>query len=478
MKREWRFFVTFLPIVLLKLSVFHFATTQTLYFGSAGAPFHIHGMDFEVFEYFDDFNFYYMNFTWAFVEGNLPYTDGLLLYNGSQTYIYPPLFVYLLTAFYYIPSEFLFPDIIANATAMSVNLDFLRVGFAFIFFDLATCVVMYFATRQLTKNPFIPAAVMLAFALNPISIWWGNYLWLSTPIHTFFLVLGFYLMIRGNLRGAVLVVTLATMVKQTAAILLPLIWFLEYRRGLKQLFISVSITTVVGIILSMPYLILYPATYIDALTRGMGPYPFYDSLPQPTFTVPLSVLAFYWPEPFKFILFSLVANGIPWLICILFFWVIAHLVPEQPQSAYLEQLLLLALLLSLSAHIFLPRGIYKFYLIAMIPFLILFGAILHGPLVPVQGMSCPVKPRGMKFMTYLPSGIVQLIQQFQDLSMRLLNNITTWWFILVGLVSIGIFAVHRFWTHAILLVIFVLLLAYGAYQYVWKWQLRRKAIRE
>ncbi|MFX1582665.1 MAG: hypothetical protein ACFFCJ_10675, partial [Promethearchaeota archaeon] len=330
----------------------------------------------------------------------------------------------------------------------------------------------------LTKNRFIPIVVMLAFALNPISIWWGNYLWLSTPIHTFFLVLGFYFMLRGDLRWAVLVATVATMVKQTAAILLPLIWFLEYRRGLKQLFISLGITVAVGLVISMPYLLLYPTAYIDALTRGMGAYPFYDTLPAPTYTIPVSVLAFFWPEPFKFIIFSLVSNGIPWLICLIFFWIIAYLVPDQPQSAYLEQLLLLALLLSLSAHIFLPRGIYKFYLIAMIPFLILFGAILRGPLVPVQGMSCPLKPRRMKYMAFLPSWMVQFIQQFQDLSMRIVNNVTTWWFILIGLASIGIFAVHRFLTHAILLALFFLLLVYGSYHYVWKWRQRRKATRE
>ncbi|MFX1566633.1 MAG: hypothetical protein ACFFCH_11655 [Promethearchaeota archaeon] len=481
------FWIAFIPIIVLKLAVFHFAVSQFLIFGNMvrvddfvvlvpGFP--GFGMNFEVVESFSDFNFYYMNFVRAFVQGNLPYTDGLYLVQGSQTYIYPPLFLYVLTGFYFIPSEFLFPDIIVEATSLAVNLDFLRVGFAFIVFDLATCVVIYAAARQLTENRFIPVAAMLAFALNPISIWWGNYLWLSTPIHTFFLVLGFYILIRGKLRWAVIVVAMAAMVKQTAAILLPLIWFLEYRRGLKHFFISVGITAVVGLILSMPYLVLYPTTYIDALTRGMGPYPFYDTLPQPTYTIPVSVLAFYWPEPFKFIVFSLISHGIPWLICLLFFWMIAYLVPEQPQSAYLEQLLLLAFLLSLSAHIFLPRGIYKFYLIAMIPFLILFGAILHRPLIPVQGKSCPMKPHGMKYMAYLPSWTVRFILQFQNLSMRLINNFTTWWFILVGLVSIGIVAVHRYWTHTILLVMFLLLLAYGSYHYVWKWHQKRKANRE
>jgi len=472
-RRDWLFWADFIPIVILKLAIFHFAASQFLVYGYH--PFF--GMDLEVVEAYSDFNFYYMNFVRAFVQGNLPYTEALYMIEGSQTYIYPPLFVYILGAFYYIPSEVLFPDIQITAVLLSRALDFLRVGFAFIVFDLATCALMYAAARQLTENRLISVVAMVAFALNPISLWWGNYLWLSTPIHTFFLVLGFYFIIRGNPRWAILWVTVATMVKQTAGLLIPLIWFLEYRRGLKQLFISVGITACIGIVFSMPYLILYPATYIESITRGMGPYGFYDVLPHATHPLPVSILAFYWPEPFKFLVFTLVYHAIPWIIGLLFFWVVSYLIPEHPTSRYREQLLLIGLLLSLTAHIFMPRGIYKFYLIALIPFLILFGAIIHGPLLPVQGLSCPVQPRGVKIMAYLPSWLVNIIYRVQVLSMSILNDITTWWFVLVGLASIAIFSVHRYFTHVILLVLLLLLLAYGSYHYAWKWRVKKKQAR-
>jgi hypothetical protein len=469
-RRDWLFWVTFIPLIVFKLTIFHFAASQYLTFG-----FHpSFGMNFEVVEAFSDFTYYYMNFVRALVEGNLPYTEALYMIDESQTYIYPPLFVYILGVFYHFPSELLFPDVHTTAIILARDIAFLRVGFAFLVFDVATCAVMYGAARQLTQNQFIPVVALLVFALNPVSLWWGNYLWLSTPIHTFFLVVGFFFMIRGNLRWAVVWVALAAMTKQTAALLIPMIWFLEYRQGLKQLVTSVGLTALVGVTLSLPYLLLYPTTYISALTGGLGPYWFYDQPPSATHPIPVSILAFLWPEPFKSLVFFLVFNSIPWILGLTFFWLVSFLIADQPHSVYLKQLLLVALLLSLGAHIFLPRGIYKFYLIALLPFLILFGAILEGPLVYVEGPCCPAQPRMASFMMRFPPWLVDMVDRFRIPSMRIVNNITTWWFVLVGFVSLGILTVHRYFTHIILLALFVLLLIYGSYHYLWKRWANRK----
>ncbi|MFX1317925.1 MAG: hypothetical protein ACFE9D_08520 [Promethearchaeota archaeon] len=467
---DWLFLAFFIPIVVLKLGIFHFAASQ--YLISGYHPYF--NMDFEVVEAYSDFTYYYMNFVRAFVQGNLPYTEALYTVEGTQVYIYPPLFVYILSAFYFFPAEVLFPDIQFTAAVLARDLDFLRVAFAFIIFDLATCVVIYATAKRLTENRVIPLVALLVFALNPVSLWWGNYLWLSTPIHTFFLVLGFYFMIRGNLRWALVIVTVATMVKQTAGLLIPVIWFLEYRRGLQQLLIAIGITAAVGIVLSLPYLVLYPATYIEALTAGLGGYWFYDELPAVTHPIPVSTLAFFWPEPFKAVIFNLVYYEIPFIIALMSLWIISYMISEQPLSTYREQLLLVALLLSLSAHIFLARGIFKFYLIALLPFLILFGAILKGPLIPVQELHCPVQSRAAKYMASLPPWLLDIIHRFQNLSLGNVNNVTTWWFVLVGLASVSIFAIHRYFTHVILLALFLLLLVYGVSKYGWKWLKQRK----
>ena len=383
------FWVPFVAIVIFKLAIFHYASLSYLLLGQHPT----FGIHFEVGEYYSDFTFYYMTFVRLFVQGNLPYTEALYTIDNIQVYIYPPLYLYILTAFYYIPSDLLFPDIVITATTLGRDLDFLRVGFAFIVFDLATCVLMYISARKLTANRAIPVVVMLLYAVNPVSLWWGNYLWLSTPIHTFFLVLGFYFMIRGDLRWAALWITVATMVKQTAAFLLPAILFLEYRQGMKRVLTSLGIMIGVALVLSMPYLLLYPFDYLRAVMSGMGSYPLYDTPPAPTYPVPVSTLAIYWPEPFKFFVITAVSNGIPWAVSLGVFWILAFLIPEQPDRRHREQVVLLALLLSLALHLFWARGIYKYYLIALLPFLILFGAVLRGRLILPLSLSCPLSTR-------------------------------------------------------------------------------------
>lgn len=461
------FWGSFVFVLVVKLAVFHFACQQYLIHGFHPA----FGLDFEVVEAFSDFRYYYMNFVWAFVQGNLPYTEGLYMVGDSQVYIYPPLFLYILAAFYYLPSDRLFPDLLIMASNLGRDLDFLRVGFAFVVFDFATCVMIYVTARRLTEHAALPVVAMLLFALNPVALWWGDYLWLSTPIHTFFLVVGFYFMIQGKLRWAAIWVTVATMVKQTAALLLPVIVFLELRRGAKQALISLGIMIGIAVIFSLPYIVLYPLTYLNCVIRGMSPYWFYDELPNPTHPIPVSVLAFYWPEPFKFIAISAVFQGIPWGICLGLFWLLASFIPDQPPRRYQEQLLLLVSLLSLAMHIFFARGIYKFYLIAMLPFLILFGVSLDRPLIPRAVISSSDLVILDKVTNdHLPWLKTQLLN-FRHKASLIVNNFFTWWTLIVIWASLAIFLVHRYYTHVILLMVFLILLIYGGYRYIWK---RRK----
>jgi hypothetical protein len=458
------FWFPFITMVLLKLAIFHFASVHFLYLGYHPT----FGMNFEVIEAFADFDYYYLNFVQALVQGNLPYTDALFTVDGVQTYIYPPLFVYILAVFYYVPSELLFPNIYFGALSLGKDLAFLRVAFAFVLFDIVTFALMYIIARHLTRNRAIPVAVMLLYALNPISLWWGNYLWLSTPLHTFFLVLGFYFMIRNELRWAILWMTVATMVKQTAALLIPVILFLEFRKSITQLVISLGIMTTVAMTVSMPYLVLYPIEYLQAITVGLGPYWFYDVLPAPTHPIPVSVLAFYWLEPFKFLVFYAVHYAIPWMVFLAIFWILAYWIPIQPAQQYQQQLVFLALLLSLAAHIFLPRGIYKFYLIALLPFLILFGAILHSPPFLSRLSPTPVLPLIHDPPILLLSWLQKLGFQIRKLGSAIMTNVTMWWFVLIGLASIAIFSIHRYHTHVLLLLLFLILLIYGSYQYICK----------
>jgi hypothetical protein len=448
------FWGAFIPIIIVKLVLFQFAAGQ--YLATGVHP--LFGWDFAVVEGYSDFTYYYMNFVRRFVQGYLPYTENLYTISGLQTYIYPPLFVYILSAFYFVPSETLFPNLIIESLILGRSLDFLRVGFAFIVFDFATCVVLFTTARQLSSNRFVPVVAMLVFALNPISLWWGNYLWLSTPIHTFFLALGFFYLVRKEMLWAVAWITVATMVKQTAGLLLPLVLILEFRHSMERLFKALAVTVAIVLLVSLPYIALFPFTYFGALTAGMGSYWFYNALPPVTHPVPISVLAIGWPEPFKFIAITLVFNAIPWITFLALFWLSGIYIAEQSGRDYTDQVLLVALLLSLASHIFFARGLYKFYLIALLPFLVLFGTALNRPVFSRTGDS--MGTRGW--------------QRLRMQLCRVGNNWATLWFVFVIAVSVGIFFVYRYFEHLILLGIFVPLFAFAVYRYVWKPYRHRK----
>ncbi len=446
------FWGPFLAIIIVKFWVFHLSVVryieyQTVYFEWSYFYF---GMDFEIVEPYADFQAYYMTFVERFVQGNLPYTPDLYMVGEIQVYIYPPLFLYITTAFYYIPIELLFPDLVLLSLFSSTSLSFARVGFCFVFFNIATCIVVFVAAKKLTTNRFLPAASMLLFGLNPIALWWGDYMWMSTPIHTFFLVLGFYFMLDGRLRWAAFWITIATMVKQTAGLLLPVILMLELSRDWRRVPISLGIMATVGITLSMPYLALYPVDYISAVASGMGGY-WMEALPQQTYPVPVSVLAWYLPPMAKNAIIWAVYFGIPFLICLMTFWILTWLIERQPVRRYKEQLLVLTLLLSLAFHTFFPRGIYKYYLIALLPFLVLLIPALHGSLVQLRQGS-------WLHETFHNKPLVQSI----------VNNAATWALLLVSVVSIALFVVHRFVSPAILLSLFLFCLLVAWYQFDWK----------
>ena len=448
------FWSMFIPILIVKLILFHFSAEQ--YLATGVHP--LFGWDFAVVEGYSDFTYYYMNFVRRFVQGYLPYTENLFTIGGLQTYIYPPLFVYILGVFYFVPSEALFPNLIVESLILGRSLDFLRVGFAFIVFDLATCVVLYKTARQLTSNRFIPVVVMLVFAFNPISLWWGNYLWLSTPIHTFFLAIGFYYLVRQEMLWAVAWITIAAMVKQTAGLLLPLVIIMEMQHGMERLFQALAVTAAIVLLVSFPYIALFPLTYLGALTAGMGPYWFYNSLPPTSHPVPISVLAIGWLEPFKFITFQIVYNAIPWIIFLAVFWLSGIYIADQSGRDYTDQILLVALLLSLASHLFFARGLYKFYLIALLPFLVLFGSTLNRPILSRAG----------KF-----EGATRW-QRLRRQMCRLGNNWATLWFVFVIVISVGLFFVYRYFEHLILLAVFVPLFSYAVFRYVWKPYRQRK----
>jgi len=443
--------------VAVKLAVYHLSVINFLTYS-----YHYYwDMSFWVVEAYADFSAYYMTFVNQFLQGYLPYTPELWAPEGVQVYIYPPLFLYITTAFYFLPVEQLFPDLRALAAA-GHDLHFARVGFSFVAFDLATCVVIYATVRLVTRSPGLPPLATLLYALNPISLWWGDYIWMSTPIHLFFLVLGFHFMLRGQLRWAAFWVAIATMVKQTAGLLLPVILLLELARSPRRAVISALIMGSVGVALSMPYLILYPSNYIHSITRGMGGYWFWDEPPSISFPVPVSILAFNLPDPIKYIIFLTVYYGLPFAVSLAALWACAYTLRQKPPTLYWDQLVSLAFLLSLATHTFFPRGIYKYYLIALLPFFLLVAPTLRGSILPPRMLTMPPLFRNLsRPLRRLPLQASRRAKSLLLMAWSIINRGETAWLLLFWTVSVAIYLVHKYVTPAILLALFLLYLLYA-----------------
>jgi hypothetical protein len=455
------FWFSFLLCTAVKLAVYQLSVTV---WDVRGYAYYFH-MNFAVVEAYADFGAYYVPFVTQFLEGNLPYTAGLWAPSGIQIYIYPPLFLYITTAFYLCPSEMLFPSL-QNLHLSGYELGIARLGFAFVFFDIATCIAIYAAAKQVTRNPALPVVAMLVYGLNPLGLWWGDYLWLSTPIHTFFLVVGFYCMLRQDLRWAAFWIAVATMIKQTAVILLPVIFFLELARGWRRGIASLGIVAAVWLALSMPYLVLYPVDYLSAVGRGMSGQLLGDTLPLDTYPICVSILAFYLPEPCRLIISHLVFFGVPFGASVAALWSTALAIHLSPRHAYQARIVTVALLLSLALHTFFPRGIYKYYLLALVPFLILFAVTQRGSLVSLPATNLLQTTFGREPWRRVPptlrDGVVDAGQRLG----RIVNRQAPWWLLVGWLTSVALFAVHRYTTPAILLVLFLVVLVYAYYAYV------------
>jgi len=318
----------------------------------------------------------------------------------------------------------------------------------------------------------LPAVAMLVYGLNPIGLWWGDYMWLSTPIHTFFLVLGFYFMLRQDLRWAAFWIAIATMIKQTAVILLPVIFFLELARGTRRALVSLGIMVAVILALSMPYLALYPLDYLGSIVRGIGPQMLGDTLPLDNYPIPVSILAFYFPQPLRLIVSDLVYYGVPFGASLAVLWATSLAIPQSPRHAYHTRLLTVALLLSLALHTFFPRGIYKYYLLALVPFLVLFAVAQRGSLVPVPATSSLQSTFGRDPLRRLPLSVQRGVKDAAQRLRAIVNTQAPWWLLVVWLASVAVSIMHRFDTPAILLALFLLVLVYGIYEYIWKTRTR------
>jgi Gpi18-like mannosyltransferase len=316
--------------------------------------------DFLVLEHFDDWKWYYEVFVQRFLQGNLLYTPALYeIVPGDQSYVYPPLFLYMLVAFSFLPVEF---NIMAGI----------------VFIDLVTGTCLFLIALRITHS--IPRAVLasLIYYLNPILLWWTDYLWFGDAVYNAFMTLGFLCLIEKRFMLAALFLALSCMIKQLGVIFVPVLFIFAYRDSLSTFLKALLIVVGVAVLLSLPYLVIMPYTYLRDVTSSTAPFMYIDQMPP--FNSPVQLFASFWflPQSIRNGISIAIASYIPLaafmglLFSQLLFWT------SEEKENWQYHLVGYSLLLVAGFYTLFPRGIFKWYLVAFATFFAMATICIPG----------------------------------------------------------------------------------------------------
>ncbi len=312
-------------------------------------------------ELYNDYQFFYLSWVPSLWDGVWPYSEAMAVY------LYPPLWIYTVGILGSTPSWL--------------------PGLVLFGFNAATgylvCEISFKLTGDLRRSIF----VMLLYLLNPFTLFYGSFMWLNPTPYVFFSMLAFLLAVGEHDTLSFAALAVATLYKQFAVVFFPILVILSKRKsspGLRKSFlIFLRYAFVYGgivLLVSIPFLIATPESFIGRM------FPFAYSLDRLTTFIPD-----LW-MPVHLNTFLLWALGPTWLTDVIavmlanyIFLILSGLIvygtysvvriqdPESDESARIRgRLFVHALLWSFVAvmcvQLFYPRGAYKFYLLALVPF--------------------------------------------------------------------------------------------------------------
>jgi hypothetical protein len=338
------------------------------------------------FEGFADYDYYYVTWGEQFLSGYVPYTDTFdnLIIGSDEWYtpfFFPPLFVYI--------------------CALGSALPFQPVGIAFLIcsFGFLTALPIYGISTYLSGRRDIGAVSAATYLLNPLILYHTVVQWLNPTPFVFFAIASLFLLMRGHRYLGLLSMVTAALFKQTAFFLaFPLIAFLIKRppgepvhrnqqdedEGKREILPSdrvdisgfLKMMVIAGIyaaIVSFPYLLDF-GNYAFNIFQRAGSTFLEDFINPPANNVPMSMavpfIVLGAPEWLSQALnaFSFYSLGILTGILAFFGLMLFEVKDDSNLQGYWRRVLYLTLLLMVWTHIWSPRGVYKYYFVALIPF--------------------------------------------------------------------------------------------------------------
>ncbi len=380
------------------------------------------------FEGYVDHDYYYYTWGEQFLRGITPYsrifdrsTVGYGLYNTP--YFLPPLYVYMC------------------AIGLLLPIDPFGIGFLITLFGFLTAFPIYGISAYLSNNRRIAEISVLTYLLNPIVLFHTAFKWLNPAPFVFFMMLSFYLLIKGRRVSGTLAMVTAALFKQIAFFLiLPLIVILIKKHvtkvseenesnkksisdvlDLKGFSKIVVLAAIYVIAVSFPFLFDL-RNYIHYIFEVPGGFLLTNLTELPDVGQPITPAAFliFFGAPTGLIDFvnkatyyNIFLGG---SLLILLVLMLLQVKTDNP-TKYWRTMIFLTLIMMLCVHIFSPRGVYKYYFVALMPFFSILpvsSMINSKKETPKASIFMLLNPILLSFLIIIPDrniylGIVVLI---------------------------------------------------------------------
>jgi len=313
-------------------------------------------------EGFGDFEHFYLVWAENFISKKwYPYSYGNVI-EQLNWYSYTPFFLYIISLF---------------------KLPFLPIwspAIPIVLFD-SGCAIMIFKIMNKLSSRKIALLGSIVFSVSAVNIFYIGIYWLNPSAMIFFLLVSFYYLINCRYYISIFYLVISIMMKQTGLYYVPLfIAFLirrviEKRKIIKLLLFFI----VIGVLFQIPYVFLTPNDYFSHLFATPNPVlstEIQDSIDNYPITLPQFLK---YGLKINDVISGIVNKFISTYFLFIFFIILMStytISSTNKNHIYNYDILFLFTINGIVSYILQPKGIYKYYISTLIPFLIM--SIFYG----------------------------------------------------------------------------------------------------
>ena len=321
-------------------------------------------------EAYSDASYYYEPYLSSFRYDNWnPYAGGEGPLNG---YAYGPMFIY----------SIYFVSIFIGLLNPGMETDLLvaeSVKWTHITFDALSVVVLYiiiislksFKDKKKIKH-IIGIAGSFAFLFVPIKLLYVDSIYLNTPQMTFFTLLSFLMFLQEKYRISAFILSIAWLSKQMPLfVVIPWFFIIWKKKNLKEALVNfIVIFLITTLMLSIPWLFLSPRDYMWRVFGPGKPLAIVD-FEHPSNTVSLAhSFLFFGSEGLANFYAVINKYMIPFILFYLLIVLFAYFNGKKIGENE-NQFTIFTTWIIINTHLFISRGVYKYYNAFITPFVIL-----------------------------------------------------------------------------------------------------------